>query len=142
MDFIQSEAIDESQQTPDFSDDEMINDEDENVIYDSQQPMQDVSFHRQLDPEIINHYKFPSQTRDPRVTLYEDDEMFFGNEDTQPEFYDPENRGNVEFDTFKGFGKSVKKFKDTLQNFKDSDNLFFDSKVYGVMFKLTGKTLE
>lgn len=46
MGFIQSEAIDESQQTLDFSDDEMINDEDENVIYDSQQPMQDVSFHR------------------------------------------------------------------------------------------------
>ena len=32
MDFIQSVAIDEPQQTLDFSDDEMINDEDENVI--------------------------------------------------------------------------------------------------------------
>ena len=32
MDFIQSEAIDEPQQTLDFSDDEMINDEGENVI--------------------------------------------------------------------------------------------------------------
>ena len=67
--------------------------------------------------------------------------MFFGIEDTQPELYDPENRDNVEFDKFKGFEKSVKKFN-TLQNFKDSDNLFFDSKVYQVMFKLTGKTLE
>ena len=32
MDFIQSVAIDEPQQTLDISDDEMINDEDENVI--------------------------------------------------------------------------------------------------------------
>ena len=39
--------------------------------------MEDVSFYRKLDPENIDHYnKFPKQTRDSRVPLYEDDEMF------------------------------------------------------------------
>ena len=37
--------------------------------------------------------------------------MFFGTEDTQPEFYDPKNRETVEFDKFEGFEKSVHKFK-------------------------------
>ena len=47
--------------------------------------MEDVSFYRKLDPENIDHYnKFPNQTFDPRVVVYEDDEMFFGTEDTQP----------------------------------------------------------
>ena len=59
---------------------------------------------RKLDPENIDHYiKFPNQTRDPRVVVYEDGEMLFATEDTQPEFYDPGNRDNVEFDKFEGF---------------------------------------
>ena len=53
--------------------------------------------------------------------------MYFGDEDTQPELYAPENRESVEFDKFVGFEKSVKKFKDTLQNFGNSDDPFFDS---------------
>ena len=63
--------------------------------------------------------------------------MFFGTEDTQPELYAPENRENVEFDKSDGFGKSVKKFKNTLQSFENIDNSFFDSIVYGVMFRIT-----
>ena len=106
--------------------------------------MEDVSFYRTLDPENIDHYnKFPNQTRNPRDAVYEDDEMFFGTEDTQPELFAPENRDDVEFDKFEGFEKSVKKFKDTLQNFKNSNNPFFDSVLYGVMFKISeGKILE
>ena len=147
MDFIQFEAIEGSQQHEiNFSDDD--NDEkteqDENFIDDSEQPMEDVSFYRTLDPENIDHYdKFPNQTRDPRAAIYKDDEMFFGTEDTQPELFAPENREDVEFDKFEGFEKSVKKFKDTLQNFKNSNNPFFDSILYGVMFKISeGKILE
>ena len=69
--------------------------------------------------------------------------MFFGNEDAQPELFAPENREYVGFVKFEGFEKSIKKFKDTLQNFKNSDNTFFDSILYGVMFKISeGKTLE
>ena len=116
MDFIQFEATDESQQneTIDFSDDNDDDDEktdqDKNFINDSEQPMEVVSFYRKLDPENINHYnKFPNQTKDPRVGVYEDDEVFFGTEDTQPELYAPEDRECVEFDEFEGFRKSVKK---------------------------------
>ena len=62
---------------------------------------------------------------------------------TQPELFAPENREDVEFDKFEGFEKSVKKFKDTLQNFKNSNNPFLDSILYGVMFKISeGKILE
>ena len=110
MDFIQFEAIDESQQneTINFSDDEKT-DEDKNFMDDSEQPMEDVSFYRKFDPENIDHYntftnqtrdpkvavkfdpenidhcdtsEFTNQTRDPRVAIYEDDEMVFGTEDT------------------------------------------------------------
>ena len=96
MDFTQFEAIDESQQneTLNFSDDEKI-DWDEKIIDDSEQPMEDVSFYRKFDPENLDHYNtFTNQTRDPRVVVYEDDEMFFGTEDTQSELYDPEVRKN------------------------------------------------
>ena len=117
MDFIQFEAIDESQQneTLNFLDDNEKTEQDESFINDGEQPMEDVSFYRKLDPENIDHYnKFPNQTRDPRVAVSEDDEMFFGTEDTQPELYAPENRECVEFDKFEGFEKPAKKFKDTL----------------------------
>ena len=114
MDFIQFEAIDESQQneTIDFldDDDDEKTDQDKNFINDSKQPMEVMSFYRKLDPENINHYnKFPNQTKDPRVAVYEDDEVFFGTEDTQPELYAPEDRECVEFDEFGGFRKSVQK---------------------------------
>ena len=171
MDFIQFEAIDESQQneTINFSDDGKT-DVDKNSIDDSEQPMEDVSFYRKFDPENIDHYntftnqtrdpkvavkfdpenidhidtsEFTNQTRDPKVAVYKDDEMFFGTEDTQPELCDPEDRENVEFDKFDGFEKSVKKFKETLQNFKNSDSPFFDSIIFGLMFTITeGKLLE
>ena len=106
--------------------------------------MEDVSFYRKLDSENIDHYnKFPNQTRDPSIAVYEDDEMFYGTEDTQPELFVPENMECVEFDKFEGFEKSVKKFKDTLQNFENTNNPFFDSIVYGVMFRISkGKVLE
>ena len=63
MDFIQLDAIEDSQETLDFSDDETTNDEDGNFIDDSEQLMEDVSFYRKLDPENLNHYnKFPNCT--------------------------------------------------------------------------------
>ena len=115
-----------------------------NFIDHSEQPMEDVSFYRKLDPENFDHYnKFLNQTRDPRVALYEDYEMLFGTEDTQPELYAPENRECVEFDKFEGFEKSAEKFKDTLQNFENTDDPFFDSITYGVMFRISeGKVLD
>ena len=106
--------------------------------------MEDVSFYRNSDPENLNHRNtFTNQTRDPWVAACEDYEMFFGAEDTQPELHDPEVRENVEFNKFDGFEKSVKKLKEMLQNFKNSDSPFFDSIVFHLMFKITeGKVLE
>ena len=50
----------------------------------------------------------------------------------------PENRGDVEFNKFSGFEKSVKKFNDTLKIFKEgSDNPFFDAISFGVMTYMT-----
>ena len=130
MDFIQFEAIDESQQNEiNFSDndDDGKTEQDEDFIDDTEQPMEDLSFYRTFDHENIDQYnKFPNQTRDPKDAVYEDDGMFFGTEDTQPELFVPENSEHIEFDKFEGFGKSVKRFKDTLQGFKNSDNPFFD----------------
>ena len=63
MDFIQRDAIEDSQERLDFSDDETINDKDGNFIDDSEQLMEDVSFYRKLDPENLKHYnKFPNWT--------------------------------------------------------------------------------
>ena len=110
----------------------------DDFIDDSEQPMEDVSFYRKLDPGNIDNYiKFLNQTRNPRVAVYEVDEMFFGTKVTQPELLAPKNRENVEFDKFEGYEKSVKKFMDALQNFENSDNPFFDSIVYGLMCKIT-----
>ena len=62
-----------------------------NFIDDSEQPKEDeLNFYRKFDPEDRSQYsKFPNQTTDPRVAVYEDDEMFFGTEDQQPELYAP-----------------------------------------------------
>ena len=136
MDFIQFEAIDESQQNEiNFSgdDDDEKSEQDENSIEDSEQLMEDVRLYRALDPENIDHYnKFPYHTRNPKAAVYEDDKMFFGTEVTQPKLFAPEDREYVEFDKFDGFEKSVQNFKDTLQNFKNSDNPLF-----GIMFKIS-----
>ena len=39
----------------------------------------------------------------------------------QTELYAPENRDFAGFDKFAGFEKSVKKFRETLKNFDDSE---------------------
>ena len=121
MEFIQLVATEESQQNEPQNvsdDDEKINDEMDDFIDDSEQPSEGVSLYRKLDPENINdYYKFPNQTRDARVAVYEDDEMLFGTEDTQPELYAPRSRENVKFDKFNSYEKIVKIFMNTLQKF-------------------------
>ena len=69
----------------------------------------------------------------PSAAVSEDEEMFFGTEDTKPELYAPKNKENVEFDRFEGYQKSIKKFMDTLQNVENNDNPFFDSTSYGLV---------
>ena len=69
MDFIELELVEEPQENQplNFSEDEeMTSDEMENFIDDSEQPREDVSFYRKLDPDNLDDcYKFPNQTRDP-----------------------------------------------------------------------------
>lgn len=106
-------------------------------IDDIEQSFEGVSLYRKLDPENINdYYKFPNQTRDPRVAVYEDDEMLFGIEDTQPELYAPRSRENVEFDKFNSYEKIVKIFINTFQKFLKQRQSFCDSIVYGLMYKI------
>ena len=52
-----------------------------------------ISFIDNLDPENVEYYhKFPNQTRNPKEAVYEDDVLYFGTEDMQPELHDPEDR--------------------------------------------------
>ena len=122
MDFIESEASEEINQPLVFSDDEDENipDKMDNFIDDTDQQGEGVSFYRQLHPENIEDYlKFSNKTKIPKGAVYEDQEPYFGEEDTQPKLYDPEDRNFMDFDKFDGFEKSLKKFKDALKNFKE-----------------------
>ena len=69
MDFIELELVEEPQENQPLNfleDEEMTSDEMENFIDDSEQPREDVSFYRKLDPDNLDdYYKFPNQTRDP-----------------------------------------------------------------------------
>lgn len=116
MDFIEFQAIVESLENPiDSSDEveELTNDEIKDFIDYSEQPEEDISFYR--DPANLgDYYKFPNQTRDPRHATYEDDEMYFGKGDSQHELFAPQTRDEIEFDSFSGIEKFVKKFKETL----------------------------
>ena len=126
MDFIEFEASEENNQPLVFSDDEDENilDKIDNFIDDTDQQGEGVSFYRQIDPENIEDYpKFLNSTKNPKEAVYEDKEPYFGEDNTQPELYDPEDRNFVDFDKFDGFEKSVKKFKGTLKNFIDSEIL-------------------
>ena len=75
--------------------------------------------------------------------MHKDDKPYFGEEDTQTELYAPENRDFVGFDKFAGFEKSVKKFRETLKNFDDSEQSFFDAIIYSALFyKSEGKIID
>ena len=104
MDFVEFEASEKISQPLLFSDDEdeITNAEIEDFIADEDQQEDDVTFNRQLGPENIeDYYKFPNQTRNPKEAVYENDSQYFGDEDTQPKLYDPENREFVGFDKCK-----------------------------------------
>ena len=125
MEFISKEAEEHEKITHEMDD----------FIDDNTQPQEGVSFYRQRDPSNIKDYpKFNGQIRDPIEAIHEDNIPFYGHEDQQPELYAPEDRGHVSFTKFKGFEKSIEKFKKTLKNFKDSENQLFDAVIYGIMF--------
>ena len=117
--------------TLNFSDDESM--DEGNFIADSEEESS-IKVYRKLDPHNLEHYnRFPNQTRNPISAVYEDDEMYFREEDSQPELYIPEDRESVHFENFSGFEKSIKKFYNLLKNFENIDHPFFDSIAYGLM---------
>ena len=59
---------------------------------------QDASFYRSLNNKE-EHVKFPNQTKNPEELVQESDDKYFG-EDDIPELFDPENRDEVEFNSF------------------------------------------
>ena len=135
MDFTEFKASEDNNQQIFFSDDEDKNilNKMDNFTDDTDQQGEGVSFYRQLEPENIEHYqKFPNSTKNLKE-VYQDNEPYFGKEDTQPKLYDPEDRNFVDFDKFVGFEKSVKKFKGTLKNFKDIENSFINTIIYSLM---------
>lgn len=120
--------------TLNFSDDESM--DEGNFIADSEEESS-INVYRKLDPHNLEHYnRFPNQTRNPISAVYEDDEMYFGEEDSQPELYIPKDRESVHFENFSGFEKSIKKFYNLLKNFGNIDHPFFDSIAYGLMHKV------
>ena len=125
--------------TLNFSDDESM--DEGNFIADSEEESS-INVYRKLDPHNLEHYnRFPNQTRNPISAVYEDDEMYFGEEDSQPELYIPEDRESVHFENFSGFEKSIKKFYNLLKSFENIDHPFFDSIAYGLMHTVAeGKT--
>ena len=148
MDFIEfkaSKEITDNQPLvfPDYED-EITNDEMEDFIDDTKQQREGVSFYRQLDPKNIKHYfKLSNKTRNPKEAVYEDNVLYFGEEDTHTELCDPEDMNFVGFDKFADFEKSVKKFKETLKNFNGSENSLFDAIIYGIIFyKSEGEIID
>ena len=87
---------------------------------------------------------FVAVQKKPKEAVYEDEEPYFGEEDTQPKLYDPHDRNFVDFDKSNGFEKSVKKFKGTLalkslsKNSKVHWNILKIVKILSSMPQFTG----
>lgn len=86
--------------------------------------------------------KFLNQTRNPEEVAYEYEEEYFG-EDDMPELFNPENREEVEFDSFDNNFDKSQTFKNSLLYFSNNvDNQFFYAVAYGLMYcKLNGQNV-
>ena len=138
MDFIHFEATNESQQNKplEFSYDEKTNVE-AGFIDDSEQPMEDVSFYRKLDPENIDHYnKFPNlipgllcmktmkcflvlKTHNLNCMICKIEKLL--------NLISLREKSKKYYEKGKCYKRFVKKFMETFTNFKNSENPFFVS---------------
>ena len=110
-------------------DDEKITDELDDLIDNIEQPQEDVSFYRKLDPLNIDHYpKFPNQTRNGPDAIFEDDTPYYEKEDMRPELYTLEDFVNML--ALKNLSINLRPSK-ILKIVKIN---FFDAIIYGVMF--------
>ena len=84
---------------------------------------QDASFYRSLNNKE-EQVKFANQTRNPEEAVQESDNEYFG-EDDMPELFDPENREEVEFNSFENSSNKSQAFKESLVCFGNINNHFF-----------------
>ena len=159
MDFILNEAIEEQKENFKlvFSDDseevyskeeEQLdsyaeNNEDEMFVCDKSSDKngeQGPSFYRSLNNKE-ERVKFPNQTRNPKEVVKKFEDDYFGADD-MPELFDPENRDEVEFDSFNNSLDKSQTFKNSLVCFTNVDNHFFYAVAYSLMYcKLNGKEI-
>ena len=147
MDFILNEAIQEDDEFKlVFSDDsegEFSKEEQElNFIDDNEgEEQEEASFYRNVDNN--ERVRFSNQTRNPDKVVNESEDEYYG-EDDMPELFDPENREDIEFDSFDNYSDKSQIFKNnSLLRFADVDNQFFYAVLYGIMHcKLSGRSVE
>ena len=102
---------------------------------------QDASFYRSVNikNEQVN---FHMQIRNPEEVLNEIKGDEFYREDDMPELFDPENRDEIEFDSFEESSTKSQAFKKSLLRFENVDNPFFYAVVYGLIHcKNNGKNV-
>ena len=115
--------------------------EDRMFIDDSvQEEQENRSFSRDLDNRE-NYSHIINQTRNPVEAFNEHEEEYY-REDNKPELYDPENRDEVNFDSFDTDHDKAMHFN-SLVCFPNVDNHFFYAAIYGIMHnKLKGENIE
>ena len=107
------------------SDSYIENHEDEMFVCDSSSDKdgeQDASFYRSLNNKE-ERVKFPNQIRNLEEVVEESDEDYFG-EDDMLELFDPDNRDEVDFDSFINSLDKSQAFKKHLCRFTNVDNHF------------------
>ena len=127
MDFILNEAIEEDDEFKlvfsDNSEEEFSEEQELNFIDDDEgEEQEEASFYKSVDNN--DRVKFSNQTRNPDNVVNELEDEYYG-EDDMPELFDPENREDVEFDSFDNYSDKSQIFKNSLLHFADVDNQFF-----------------
>ena len=146
MDFILDEAIEEDDDFklvfPGDSEEEFSEEEQELNFIDGDEgeEQQEASCYRSVDNN--ERVKFSNQTRNPDKVVNELKGEYYG-EDDMPELFDPENREDVEFDSFGNYLDNSQIFKNSLLRFDNVDNQFFYAVIYGLLhFKLNGQNVQ
>ena len=146
MDFILNEGIEEDDEFKlvfsDNSEEEFSEEQELNFIDDDEgEEQEEASFYRSVDNNecVI----FSNQTKNPDDVVKESEDEYYG-EDDMPELFDPENREDIEFDSFDNYSDKSQIFKNnSLLRFADVDNQFFYAVLYGIMHcKLSGRSVE
>ena len=100
---------------------------------------QDESFYQKVDNQPLT---LLNPTKNIKDIIEEIHEEYFG-EDDLPEMFDPENRGEVEFDISEKNESRSTKFKESLLQFENVDNPFFYSIIYGALYhRLNGNNIK